>query len=376
MKRVVEGFESKRLEQALSYRAMSKSALASNCGISPSSITKYLNGKSPSYQNFMEICRALGFSTNFFLRKCEYQSEKPKLWRSLVGAHAKARKTANPILEWQMELHERYNKFFDLPCYDLGFIEVNQTYRKLDNEVIDKVAIEVRDHWGIGLLPMTNLLRNLERSGVVVTRSNLNSQKLDAVSTWKGNTPHILLNTFKNSSSRSRFDLAHELGHLLLHREVTEDEYKESFHEIEGQAHYFASSLLLPEKSFLSDVWAPTLKCFENIKPKWKTSIQAMIRRSLDLKAITQAQYSYLNINISRKGWRKFEPHDESIPPEKSRLFAKCLEKMEATVSRSEELESLSLATEILQDLSDLPSQYFETNSIEADNIIDFKSSS
>jgi len=116
------------------------------------------------------------------------------------------------------------------------------------------------------------------------------------------------------------------------------------------------------------------LKCFEGMKPKWKVSIQAMIRRALDLEVITHSQYSNLDIAISRKGWRRTEPYDDVFQMESTRLFSKCLAKMEESSTRSEELDSLCLPSDLLEEVCELPEDYFTDNSIEElDNVIEFR---
>lgn len=53
-----------------------------------------------------------------------------------------------------------------------------------------------------------------------------------------------------------QFDIAHELGHILLHNwyEDLECIDKEDFLKMEMQAHAFALAFFLPEKEFIEDV--------------------------------------------------------------------------------------------------------------------------
>jgi len=375
MQKGVENFNEEALSDALLFRSLSKGKLAELCGVSAATITKYLSGLScPSYTNFSKLCEALDFPANYFLCSAEHKVTAPKLWRSIANAHKKARKRAEIIIKWQVKIHEHYKNIFNLPSYRLIDSEYRGSYKNLTDAIIEEVTSSLRKNLNVGNAPLLNFTRILEREGIVITKVDLKSEKLDAVSTWFNDTPHIILNTFKGSCVRSRYDLAHELGHILLHRNVSSEEYEEDFHEIEGQAHYFASSLLLPEEGFLNDFWAATLKCFEGMKPKWKVSIQAMIRRALDLEVITHSQYSNLNIAISRKGWRRTEPYDDVFQMESTRLFSKCLAKMEESSTRSEELDSLCLPSDLLEEVCELPEDYFTDNSIEElDNVIEFR---
>ena len=76
---------------------------------------------------------------------------------------------------------------------------------------------------------------------------------------------------------RIMFDMAHELGHILMHPWSEELDYvsKEEFKLRERQANMFASALLLPRETFTRDVEAyPTdLAYYQFLKKKWKLSV-------------------------------------------------------------------------------------------------------
>jgi Zn-dependent peptidase ImmA (M78 family) len=58
----------------------------------------------------------------------------------------------------------------------------------------------------------------LESKGVRVFSLAANTVKVNAYALWKDEKPFVFLNTFKSTES-SRFDAAHELGHLVLHQD-------------------------------------------------------------------------------------------------------------------------------------------------------------
>lgn len=67
----------------------------------------------------------------------------------------------------------------------------------------------------------------------------------------KDQTPFIILGTNKGVAVRRNFDLAHELGHLVLHRHIQFDLLSpEEYKTIEHEADIFASEFLLPEEAF------------------------------------------------------------------------------------------------------------------------------
>jgi Zn-dependent peptidase ImmA (M78 family) len=250
-----------------------------------------------------------------------------------------------------------------LPQFDIP-----SDFREITNDDIENAARKLRDHWKLGEIPINNLLRTAERAGIVVGEFNLKVPQLDAVSTLYNGVPYVLLNTFKQSGSRARFDLAHEIGHLILHRSLTREDLsgedgKGIYDRLEEQAHWFAGALLLPPERFSNDLWAPTFRCFEELKAKWKVSIQAMMHRAHDLNLITEKQYNWLNIAISKKNARSVEPLDDVIKRESIRLFPKCFERYGQDCGKVQLLDlvdRLPFAKKVAEELCGLGVGYFD----------------
>jgi Zn-dependent peptidase ImmA (M78 family) len=76
-----------------------------------------------------------------------------------------------------------------------------------------------------------------------------NTKNVDAFSCWRNGEPYVFLNTFK-TTERSRFDAAHELGHLVLHKHGGPKQGRSAEHE----AHLFAASFLMPEDDVLATI--------------------------------------------------------------------------------------------------------------------------
>ncbi len=76
----------------------------------------------------------------------------------------------------------------------------------------------------------------IERHGIVVARLPFAGNRVDAFS-WIGEPrPIIILGTSKHGYERSRFDGAHELGHIAVHHADPEP----ADHQRERQANRFA----------------------------------------------------------------------------------------------------------------------------------------
>ena len=115
---------------------------------------------------------------------------------------------------------------------------------------------------------------------------------------------------------RQRFTLAHELGHIVLHHFLDEEDYIKNSKLIEEQANRFASAFLMPNTVFPESVYRKNLAELLSLKKQWGVSMSACARRMSDLYLISMNQYQNMNIEISRNGWKKNEPLDNDVYPE------------------------------------------------------------
>lgn len=171
--------------------------------------------------------------------------------------------------------------------------------------------------------PIANLIRAVEKVGVFVIALALDIDKHDAFSLWaKTAEPRpVLIVSSGKPGDRLRFSVAHELGHLILHRNVVAGA---KIHEREANA--FAAELLLPSFAMKLAMVPPlTLTKLAELKAQWGVSIQAILMRALQLEVVTLRQYKYLFQQLAAKGWRTNEP--VMIPCEKPRLLRQMIEK-------------------------------------------------
>ena len=184
--------------------------------------------------------------------------------------------------------------------------------------VIKQVADNARRFLKLDEMGNKNLLFILEKYGAFIVEKSM-GEKVDAYSLWTNDgRPYMILGNIKKSAVRRNFDLAHELGHLLLHYKVeftTLD--NKSYREFEREANFFAGELLLPEAEFSKDVFNLPKKSnpvsYIDLKKKWHVSIQAMAYRAHALKLITYQQYRYFNMQLHRNDYKVKEPLDDVI---------------------------------------------------------------
>jgi len=186
-------------------------------------------------------------------------------------------------------------------------VDLNQTLEipKLDIEQYDSpadIADIVRRHWQIPSGPIKNLTRFLERAGVIIGYSDFGGAGVSGVTfSAPGQPPLILLNS-GHPADRVRFTLAHELGHLVMHRFPTP--------EMENEANEFASVFLFPRQDLRAALRGRkvNLVLLAALKPEWKMSVQGILYAAQREKIITPNQARYLWTQISSKGWKTNEP--------------------------------------------------------------------
>jgi Zn-dependent peptidase ImmA (M78 family)/DNA-binding XRE family transcriptional regulator len=182
------------------------------------------------------------------------------------------------------------------PTADLPSLDVEQYGTP------ERIAATVRAHWAVPPGPIKNLVQLVERAGVIVGLSKFGGASVSgATFRVPGKPPLILLNA-AHPADRIRYTLGHELAHLIMHRFPNGD--------MENEANEFSSALLMPAADIRSAFRGRriTIELLAALKPEWKVSMQALLKRGASLGFVTPNQARYLWQQISSKGWRLREP--------------------------------------------------------------------
>jgi Zn-dependent peptidase ImmA (M78 family) len=211
-------------------------------------------------------------------------------------------------------------KFVALPELDLPRAQP-AVENGATREAIEIVAQDVRRSWGIPPGPIDDVVRTLERHGIVTTRFYVGMDDVDAFCVAFTDRPIIALGADKGKRDRSRFDATHELGHLVMHHAE-----QVGSKVIETQAHQFAAAFLMPADDIREELprradWTALLK----LKAKWHVSIAALLMRARALNVMDEHTYSQAWKTLSVRGWRKQEP-GELGPPESPVLLQRALD--------------------------------------------------
>ncbi len=361
-------------EARLAFR-MTQTELANLIGVSRQAVSAYEMGeKKPDPSIMKKIAATLEQPIPYFTKTNRPNlGTRSALFFRKVGADTKRRNRACEVFsDWAVSATAALIDFVNFPVVDIPSFEPKNPHSQCySEEEIEVAAEKVRQHFRLGWGPITNVIRLLESKGVVICRLEISGEKIEAFSFWSGGRPFIFLASDKDSAARARFDAAHELAHLCLHRWVgsVEIEDKNRLKEIESEANRFAAAFLLPRKSFPNEIYSSRVESFVDLKARWKVAIQAMIYRCKDLGLFDDRQVTNLYKQISYKKWRTSEPLDglQGLPIEQPALLRQVIQLVleGGKMSASELMIELAISYRILEqiyglELSTLANQKFE----------------
>lgn len=300
-------FAGDRLTLARQLEGLRKSELAVLIGRSATAVAAWESGtKRPSAANVAELALGLGVTPAFFAPRGTAAIGEGVVphYRSLRSTSQRARDQAFAYGLLAVDIADAIEKHVEFPTVDIPSLDV--TAEDI-GQGPEEAARELRRVWGIPDGPMKHLVRLLELHGILVVFSPTQTSAVDAYSFESSTRPLVVLNPMKSDYYRQRFDVAHELGHLVMHRDA-----EPGGRVIEDQAHRFASELLMPAAQ-IRDV-LPTVMNARSwdalgmLKEQWGVSIQALLFRARRLGTISDVTYRNAMITLSQRGWRRSEP--------------------------------------------------------------------
>jgi Zn-dependent peptidase ImmA (M78 family)/transcriptional regulator with XRE-family HTH domain len=298
-------FQKQRLTIARELSGMTKTELSKRVQKTPAAIGQFEGGViKPDAQTLAKLALALGVPVGFFaepvvtnivpFEACHFRSQR--------AASQKERKrvlAAGALVTELVSFLEEHVSFPEQRVSEVAAAPAN------DGD-IENIALDVRKRWGLGLGPIPNVIQLLETKGVVVTFVDNDSETIDAFSFWHEKRPCMFLVIEKGSTSRTRFDALHELGHLVMHVEVS---HADQTHE--RQANQFASAFLMPRDTFVRE--CPRRFDFQHfleLKRRWRTSVAALLHRAYSLELISEASYRRGFMFLNQQHYRKNEPEE------------------------------------------------------------------
>jgi Zn-dependent peptidase ImmA (M78 family)/transcriptional regulator with XRE-family HTH domain len=373
------GFMGDKLLQALKLRRMKPTTLAKEVGVTRAAISTYEKDlRSPSPEVMGRICQVLEMPLGFFVNNINYISE-PKgamFYRSYSSTLKMARESVEEKHKIYAAIVAYLGSFVSFPAANVPMFDVPSDPTVLNEEEIEKISQKTRKFWGLSLGPISNITYLLENNGIFVGNFHFNCDKLDAFSqNIEGNHFQVVIGSDKGSAVRQRFDIAHELGHIILHRRVPKEVVKsKDFHAlIEYQANQFAFEFLFPTPAFSSEVKRCSINEFIHLKRKWKVSIASQVQRASKSDISGKVEMAPLQRTISRNGWRKKEPLDDELLYEKPHLVNDAFQIILGTKTQTPQdiYNNFYMHFSDIEEIAGLPKGYI--SSFESSRVVELK---
>lgn len=325
-------FQGEKLKLARELKLWTISKLGKELNVSHQLVSDWENNKKrPTFEKMLDIENKLGFPRHFYysVEKNMTADNELLFFRKGAAVAVKYQKQVEQSAILFSIVSKIIERYVNLPEFrQPNFIHKAREFSQIDLEYIANVANKLRAEYNLGIGPLSNMTLLVEKMGIRVHFEDLSSAKIDALTLFVNKQPYIIINNQRISSVRIRFNLAHELGHILLHSSYDKKETLNSSNNkrIEMEANYFAGCLLLPEEGFVLDLTSTNMNHLIQLKKHWKVSLQAIIYNGEQSGVISSKQVLFLRQQISRNKWRLFEPFDDEIPIEYPTLFNKALE--------------------------------------------------
>lgn len=294
-------FNREMLTLARESRDHTQTLLASELGISQAEVSKYETGlKVPTDEMVRRFAARLEYTPEFF-----FLNESIRSFGSGCVYHRKKQSATETKLQHLLAM------------INVKRIQVKQLMKAVNSRQpaifapldIDEhaggaaeVARKLRQLWHLPPGPIQNLIRAVEDAGGIVIQCDFGTDKVDALSQSLPSYPPIFLINSAIPTDRMRFTLAHEIGHIVMHRLPPSDG------DMERQADQFAAEFLMPESQIRPQFSFVNLQKLAALKPYWRVSMNSLLYRAAEIGAIDSRRKSYLWMLMGQAGYRKTEP--------------------------------------------------------------------
>jgi len=301
------------LTLAREARGRTATELEKISGVRQSTISKIEHGvRSLSEADVAKFSEALGYPPGFF-----YRSEA-QYGQGTVCHHRK--RQSMPMLKLR-QIHGSMNVMRMATCDLLRGVEVNAVngFPRMELDDYDtpqQIAQLARQTWQLPLGPIQSMIAVIESAGGVVVPSDFGTDKLDAISQRPAGQPPFFLVSATAPGDRLRFNLAHELGHIIMHTVPAPHQ--------EDEANEFAAEFLMPAREIKPQLTQLTMAKLADLKRHWKVAMQALVMRAYDLETITERQKRSWFMRFNQLGYKKQEP--VQIPREEPMLLRRVID--------------------------------------------------
>ena len=313
-------FNGELLRLARQFRRLSQRDLAARMGDDASKVSRAENGvTAPSDQFVGRAAAVLNFPREFFTlpdRDCGLPISVHPMWRKReTVSQADIERVLAEINIRLMHLRRLIRSLDYEPLYPVPQLDIDA----YDGDV-EGIAQAVRRAWTLPAGPLLGLTAAAERAGCFVVHTDFGDALVDGVTLRAPDAPPCIFLNRTQPGDRLRFTLAHELGHIVMHRVPTPS--------MEDEANAFARALLMPANDIRPQLSARRidLRTLAVLKPEWQVSMQAILYRARDIGLIeTPNKWRYLWQQFNAQQIRRREPPELDFPPEQPEIMPKVL---------------------------------------------------
>lgn len=330
----------KQLVIAREYREYSQTELANKIkGLSQSNLSKFEKGIGIlSEEILLKIFEYLNFPAAFFTRTISNFSDNAN-YRKRASLNKTNRSKIDITCKLIGYVIDQMADELEYPSFNLRMVDLEEGFTPT------YVASYIRKQLKIDG-PVKDICKILEKNGVIIVEFDFGSSLFDGVSFISDNGYPIIIVNKNFSNDRKRFSIAHELGHIIMHSAITN--LYPDYRNKEVEANIFASELLMPEIEIKNDLRNLKLTELAELKRYWLTSMASLIMRAKDLGCISQDRYKYLNIELSRHGYKKKEPVNVYIDSPNIFMTAYKMYKNELGYTKNELADAFALPMDII----------------------------
>ncbi|WP_324282033.1 XRE family transcriptional regulator [Cyanobacterium aponinum UTEX 3221] len=260
---------------------ISQQSLAEQTGVTRQTINNYEKAKTlPDSKTLSVLAKILGVTLDDILRPID---QLPQTNNFCFRCHCKFTQKPQFIsyVENLLNAYTALEVAVGLPPYSPETTPCNVL--EGNENRIQQIAKSFRLRLGIGDAPIPNLFEAVEELGLKVLRLPVEQKDffgLSACSNSQG--AFVLINTHNISIERQLFTLAHEIGHLIFHRDEYQNqlmisESREEQKAREKVADYFASHLLVSKTAF--DLARQNMNNLVELKTYFRVSYTMILKR-------------------------------------------------------------------------------------------------
>ncbi|MEM1105759.1 MAG: ImmA/IrrE family metallo-endopeptidase [Pseudomonadota bacterium] len=315
---MVHKFNDSLMRIARQARGWSQTELSRQSGVSQGYLSKLENGMIDPHDDVVDkLSRTLAFPKTYFFEP-DHISGLPVSVHSMYRKKASVGQRAQERLEAEINIrlmHIRrllkaveFDRELELPSFELEEFDMEP----------EQIAALLRRTWEVPSGPLKSLIGWMERAGIIIFHADFDGLAVDGVTVRQPGLPPCVFLNRGQPADRQRFTLAHELGHIIMHRIPSPS--------MEDEANAFASALLMPVHDIKRALGKKvTIQKLAVLKPVWRVSMNALLYRAKTVGAVTPNQAQYLWRQMSALGYRRAEPPELAFQPEEASILSELL---------------------------------------------------